>query len=373
MKPYRLLAVMLTAVLFCGAIHAAEVLVEAEGFAERGEKLDDVPPEPIAAPPATMKAAPAAANGAVEPIRKQFSAAKAAEFLDANAHAFEKQCFACHSTYAYLMARPKLAPPSPVHLEARLALEQSIEKLPAGGKRVDPLRVSGTIMTAATLALHDSSTTGTLHPQTRKALDRMWDLQREDGGWEWIKLKEPPSAIDDHFGVTMAAFATGIAPENYASTPKASQRLEKIRAYLRSHPPVTTHQRAMLLLASTGVSGLTTGEQRAQTTAELFALQRPDGGWAMASLADDTWKRKDGTPQQPDVSDGYGTGFVLYVLRTAAIPAADPRLQQAVAWLKTHQRESGGWFTRAPRNRDELSSYAGTVYAILALATCKEL
>ena len=228
-------------------------------------------------------------------------------------------------------------------------------------------------MTAAALALHDSSTTGTLHPQTRKALDRMWDLHREDGGWEWIKLKEPPSAIDDHFGVTMAAYAAGIAPEDYASTPQARQGLERVRTYLRSHPPTTTHQRAMLLLASTCVSGLTTDEQRAQTAAELFALHRPDGGWAMAGLADGTWNRKDGTPQQTDVSDGYGTGFVLYVLRTAGIPAADPRLQKAVAWLKTHQRESGGWFTRSPRNRDELSSYAGTVYAILALSACGEL
>jgi hypothetical protein len=52
---------------------------------------------------------------------------------------------------------------------------------------------------------------------------------------------------------------------------------------------------------------------RRQTRADLFALQRPDGGWAMASLGDSTWKRKDGTPQDLATCDGYGTGFCVYV------------------------------------------------------------
>ena len=323
---------------------------------------------PAAEGPVATKTEPAA-----EPIREQFSAAKAAEFLDANAHADEEQCFACHATYAYLMARPKLTLPSSTHRETRLALELSVDKLPTAtpaGTNPPPLRIADAVMTAAALALHDASTTGTLHPQTRKALDRMWDLQRDEGHWDWSKANEAPSAIDDHFGVTMAAFATGIAPDDYASTPQARQGLEKIRAYVRSHPPTTIHQRAMLLLASTAC-GLLTDDQLRQTVAELFALQHLDGGWAMASLAD--WKRKDGTPLRPDVSDGYGTGFVLYVLRSGGTAAADPRLQKAVAWLKSHQRESGGWFTRSPRNRDELSGYVGTVYAILALSACGEL
>jgi squalene-hopene/tetraprenyl-beta-curcumene cyclase len=324
---------------------------------------------PAAEGPVATKTEPAA-----EPIRKYFSAAKAAEFLDANAHAHEKQCFACHATYAYLMARPKLALPSSTHRETRLALEQSVDKLPTAapaGAKTPQLRITDAVMTATALALHDASTTGTLHPQTRKALDRMWDLQCNEGHWEWSKANEAPSAIDDHFGVTMAAFATGIAPENYAGTPRARQGLEKIRAYVRSRPPATIHQRAMLLLASTRVGGLMTDDQRTRTAAELFALQRLDGGWAMAGLAD--WKRKDGAPLQSDVSDGYGTGFVLYVLRSCGTAAADPRLLKAVAWLKSHQRESGGWFTRSPHNRDELSGYAGTVYAVLALSACGEL
>ncbi len=188
---------------------------------------------PAAEGPVATKTEPAA-----EPIREQFSAAKAAEFLDANAHAHEEQCFACHATYAYLMARPKLTLPSSTHRETRLALEQSVDKLPTAtpaGTNPPPLRITDAVMTAAALALHDASTTGTLHPQTRKALDRMWDLQRDEGHWDWSKADEAPSAIDDHFGVTMAAFATGIAPEDYASTPQARQGLEKILR-LRAQP-----------------------------------------------------------------------------------------------------------------------------------------
>ena len=342
---------------------------------ERGAKLNDAPPKPAAPPPATMKAAPAATNLAVEPIRKQFSAAKAAEFLDANAHAFEKQCFACHSTYAYLMARPKLALPSPVHRETRLALEQSVEKLPAAasaGESAEPRRVSDTVMTAAALALHDSSTTGKLHPQTRKALDRMWDLQRADGGWEWIKLKEPPSAIDDHFGVTMAAYAAGIAPEELrqdaAGAPGVGENPRLPAQPSADNDPPAGDAAAGLDLRQRNHDRRTAHANSGGVVRAAAPRWRLGDGRSWRR-----WKRKDGTPQQTDVSDGYGTGFVLYVLRTAGIPAADPRLQKAVAWLKTHQRESGGWFTRSPLNRDELSSYVGTVYAILALSACGEL
>jgi squalene-hopene/tetraprenyl-beta-curcumene cyclase len=132
------------------------------------------------------------------------------------------------------------------------------------------------------------------------------------------------------------------------------------------------HQRAMLLLAAGCVEGLLTDEQIKQTVADLLALQRPDGGWAMASLGD--WKRVDGVPLDRTTSDGYGTGFTIYVLRRGGgIAADDPRLQKGVLWLKTHQRTSGCWFTRSPYKNDELSTYVGTAHAILALDACGEI
>jgi squalene-hopene/tetraprenyl-beta-curcumene cyclase len=64
----------------------------------------------------------------------------------------------------------------------------------------------------------------------------------------------------------------------------------------------------------------------------------------------------------------------VYVLRVAAhLPADDARICLAVTWLKTHQRASGYWYTRSPKNSDELSSYVGTAYAVLALKACGEI
>ncbi len=296
------------------------------------------------------------------------------EYLDLGAHAREKNCFACHATFTYLAVRPVIATTTSTHREARQALEQfaaeiAVAKLVPAEK---PGRVAEVVMTAAVLAQHDAATGNKLHPLTRKALDRIWDLQREDGGWNWVKKNEPPSEIDDHFGVTVAAIGVAAAPEGYADTPRARNGLEGIRRYLRANPPATMHQRAMLLLAASRVEGLMGDEQRQQAIADLFALQRPDGGWAMGSLAD--WSRVDGGPLDRGASDGYGTGFAVYVLRCGGrIAAEDPRLHQAVLWMKSHQRASGCWFTRSPYKVDEISTYEGTGYVLLALDACGEI
>ena len=318
------------------------------------------------------KAGPA--SGTPQPFLKQLSLSKAADYLDAGAHAYEKGCFACHATFAYLAARPAISPASAAYCETRKALEHFIADLPspkADHNATPPLEVAKTVMTAAALARDDAALRGTLHPLTRKALDRIWDLQRADGGWNWPKLNAPPSEIDDHFGVTTAAIAVAAAPEGYANTERAHQGLERVRNYLRAHPSANMHQRGMLLLAARHLQGLITDQQRKQTTSDLLALQQPDGGWCMAGLAD--WKRVDGKALDRTASDGYGTGFAVYALRHgAAIPVVDPRLSKAVSWLKTHQCADGSWFTRSPHKDDRLSTYTGTAFAVLALAACGE-
>ncbi len=50
----------------------------------------------------------------------------------------------------------------------------------------------------------------------RGSEDIMWTVQREDGGWRWPDCDYAPMEIDDHFGVTLAALAVGIAPDDYA-------------------------------------------------------------------------------------------------------------------------------------------------------------
>ncbi len=70
-------------------------------------------------------------------------------------------------------------------------------------------------------------------------------------------------------------------------------------------------------------------------------------------------------------SDGYGTGFVVFVLREAGVEASDPRIKKAVTWLLTHQRAEGHWWTQSLRNESDTSNFlthAGTTFALKALA-----
>jgi squalene-hopene/tetraprenyl-beta-curcumene cyclase len=318
----------------------------------------------------------AAAPAAPGPLLERFSPAKAAEFLDAGARAHEETgCITCHGTLAYLTARPVLAIPGLKQAEVLAGLEQfsaeldSLHLTPTS----PPRKIAQTVMTGFVLAQYDLAASGKLRPVTRQALDRMWQVQQGDGAYNWLKPNlAAPSAVEDHFGVTTALIAAGLAPDGYAKTASARAGVEKARAYLGSHPPQHVHQRAMLLLADHYVGGLIDAATRRQTVSDLFALQRPEGGWAMASLGH--WKRKDGAAQDLTSSDGYGTGFAVYVLRVAGqVPVSDARIGRAVAWLKSHQRASGGWYTRSPRNSDELSSYVGTVYAVLALKACGQI
>jgi len=197
----------------------------------------------------------------------------------------------------------------------------------------------------------------------------MWTMQREDGGFEWMKYRQPPSEVDDHYGVTMAAIGVGVAPDAYAETAAAKAGLDKIRAYLRDNPPAHVHHRAMKLLASVHVSGIMTEADRQQVVEDLLVLQKPDGGWGVATMGN--WERSDDKPRDLESSDGYGTGFAVYVLRQAGVPADEPRVQKGTAWLKAHQCVSGRWFTRSMwKDSKHYITHAGTAYAIAALAAC---
>jgi len=87
------------------------------------------------------------------------------------------------------------------------------------------------------------------------------------------------------------------------------------------------------------------------------------------------WKRRDGTPNDSNApSDGYGTGLLVFVLRQAGVPAADPAISRGAAWLEANQRTSGRWFTRSV-SKDEAHSIAnaGTSFAVMALKAARTL
>ena len=303
-----------------------------------------------------------------EPLLATFSLDAAVAFLDNAALTWQndRKCFACHSNYSFLETRPFVSWKSPAHQQLRAELEEL-----ATNPRKVYFRVTEGVMAACVLAQNDALTTGKLHPVTRQALDYMWTLQSEDGGFDWIKSDQPPSEVDDHFGVTMALIGVGVAPDGYAETPLAEAGLAKIRQYLRKRPPVNLHQRSMLLLGALHVDGILNRVERKAVIDDLFAVQKADGGWGIVSLGN--WKRHDGQPNDTQCSDGYGTGFAIYVLRQAGVPTSDSRIQAGIAWLKTNQRVSGRWFTRSQwEDSRHYLSRLGTSYAIRALVACGE-
>jgi squalene-hopene/tetraprenyl-beta-curcumene cyclase len=350
---------------------------------------------------AEVEAPPAVAPD--EPLARAFSAAQAARYLDAAALSWlkSKNCAACHTPVPYMMARAALAPvraPAP-------AVRRFFEVVTATPEKAFPAhlppdaRTSVVVVTATALAFDDRATTGKLHPLTRKALDRMWAAQRPDGGWDWPFRDVPPIKDTEHYGVTFGALGAALAPEGYARTEAARKGLGRVRKYLKDHPPTTLHERTMVLWLAQSVAGVLTNAERAQTIKELLAAQRPDGGWSMASLvenprdpqrATDQGKQaraakghgtefvvfvgRDNLYRMPLASDGYATGFAIFVAGQAGVPAEDRRLRRGIAWLKAHQRISGRWFTPSLGfHRQHLISNAGTAYAVLALAACGEI
>jgi squalene-hopene/tetraprenyl-beta-curcumene cyclase len=305
-----------------------------------------------------------------EPIAKEYSATKAASFLDSAALDWWKQqnCFSCHSTYVYLYARPMISANVRAHRDIRQALEQIVSKTWVEDK---PRWDTEIVTAAAALAYNDMLTTKKLHPLTKTALDRMWTVQRKDGGWNWIKCNWPPMEYDDHYGVTLAALAVGVAPEGYARTDAAQQGLNRIRSYLKAHPPQNLHHQAMLLWVATHLDGFVSPDERKETMKHLLAKQLPDGGWSAASLGH--WnKRADKLPQDLTTSDGYGTGFTIFVLRRGGMSAEEPALRKGIAWLKANQRESGRWFTRSlNKDNKHYLTHIGSAFAVMAIASCE--
>jgi squalene-hopene/tetraprenyl-beta-curcumene cyclase len=255
--------------------------------------------------------------------------------------------------------------------EIRDFFESRVEHWDDAAKGSGPRWDAEVIATAVTLAINDASTTGKLHPRTRQALDRIWTLQRADGGFTWLKCDWPPYEHDDYYGAVFAALGVGLAPEGYAKTEAAARGLEKLGRYLREHPAPDLHHRTFLLWASLTLDGLMTPEVREQTRRDLLSLQRGDGGWSLPTLGE--WRRRDGSANPKDgPSDGYATGLVVYVLRQAGVPADDPAIRKGVGWLERNQRESGRWFTRSLSNdKAHYISNAGTGFAVMALEACR--
>lgn len=321
----------------------------------------------LSAPPEVPQPVPTKPD---EPMAAKFSPTKAGSYLDGVGVNWtrDRQCITCHTNMPYLLARPAL-PGDAGWKEVRKFLEGDVAKWQAGGK---PRGDAYVVATAFALSFNDAKTTGKLHPMTKVALDRMWASQRATGEWNWLKCDWPPLEHDDYYGATLAALAVGMAPEDYAKSDAAKAGIAKLKSYFKKTPAPDLHHRTMLLWASMHLDGLMTPEAQKKVIVELRGKQRDDGGWSLPSLG--TYQRRDeakslNDPNAP--SDGYGTGFALFVLREAGVPAEDAAIKKGVAWLKSNQRASGRWYTRSLNNdKAHYIANAGTAFCVLALDAC---
>src|SRR5262245_20767184 len=303
-----------------------------------------------------------------------FSLTKATRYLDRAAEFWMRpnSCGACHANFAYVMARP-LAGESPTLLaETRRFLE---DRKPSNPRRFN--FDAGSVSIAFALAWDDAHSGDKLRPSTRQALRRRWENQQPSGGWTQQGCGAPlPAETYNQYTVMLATLAAGIAPEGYAHTAEARDGLTRLRRYLVHNPPRLMHDDAMLLWASFHVDGLLTTGERDATVRSLLAAQGADGGWSMTALE---------TRLKPDVarkqtSDGYGTAFMVFVLRQAGVPATRPEIARGVHWLRNNQRVSGRWVTPGAvgeteggvGSRDLYAQNLGTAFAILALRACEE-
>lgn len=307
-----------------------------------------------------------------EAFAKPFSYAKAGEYLDGVGVNWtrDRNCITCHTNMPYLTARPLLKGDAGWK-EVRKYLEGDVASWSRGGK---PKGDAYVVATAFALAFNDAQQTGTLHDATRAALDRMWTVQRPTGEWNWLKCAWPPLEHDDYYGAVLAALAVGYAPGEYAASEKAKAGIEKLKAYLKKTPAPDLHHAAALLWASTKLDGLLTPEEQKKTIAALKARQREDGGWSLPSLGEYTRRDEKQTPNDPNAeSDGYGTGFITYVLLRAGEKPTSAAVANGVKWMKANQRASGRWYTRSLNNdKAHYIANAGTAFCVLALSEAGE-
>ena len=316
-----------------------------------------------------------------EPFLRKFSPTLAVAYMEEGATAWtrERKCLSCHTNGTYLVARPSLTrslgrPSEEIRNFAVQQLKKfrstDLEKLRSG---IRPTQVA---YLAQGLAEWDAHVTGKLSPETEDALGLMLEVQGESGDWgntdAW-----PPFESSNYQSTTVAALAMATAP-GWLAARGQDGAVEKMKRYLQTGAP-HDYGRLLLLWVSTRWPGLLEGEVKQALVENVLGHQRKDGGWSIRSFAaPEEWGRGNRAEKlrsedqfQDPPSDGHQTGLCLLVLRQAGVPAADPRLQRAVKWLLSHQRESGRWWTRS-LNTDKFHfiTYSGTCYPLLALDTC---
>ncbi|HUK30398.1 MAG TPA: hypothetical protein VLV89_04740, partial [Candidatus Acidoferrum sp.] len=273
----------------------------------------------------------------------------------------ETYCVSCHTVLAYAMARPALRgalseaeAPAPErslieNVTKRVRLWNEVEPFYSDKARGVPKtaesRGTESILNAMVLVANDAPTSK-LRADARLALANMWALQLKSGeargAWDWLEFHNSPwEGNSRYYGATIAAIATGMAPDGYRSTPEIQADLKLLREYLvRESGSQVLIDRVMLLWASAKLPGLLTGAQQKAIVDEALGKQQADGGFSLTSFVGG-WKRHDDSPLETK-SDGLATGVVLYAIEQTGDKRNKAQLARARAWLIANQDKTEG-------------------------------
>ena len=186
--------------------------------------------------------------------------------------------------------------------------------------------------------------------------------QGSDGAWISVSHRQP---LED-----ARETITAIAVRDLAlyGGPSAQSNIDRAREWLIKTHPVHHEGRVMKLF---GLVWSNASQQAINASAkELVNYQNADGGWS----------------QLPGLStDAYATGQATVALRLSNFEAAKPSIEKARKFLINTQKTDGTWHivtrrktgglpyfeTGFPYMEDQFISYAGSAWAVTALAVTK--
>lgn len=218
------------------------------------------------------------------------------------------------------------------------------------------------LLNAAVLSLDDAAR-GQRTPATARALTHLWQMQRADGGWDWLEFELEPWESGSDWGAALLALVLGVAGVAPADRPKLDRLIAHLRARLGE---MKLHDRTMLLWASAKLPALAGEKERAAIAGELERVQRTDGGWSLGGWGHGALAKADAA------SDPYATALATLALCQSKSGA--DAVKRGLGWLKKSQRPDGSWAGRSVNADAEpnngFMSDAATAYASMALALC---
>lgn len=350
--------------------------------------------------PARMWESPAPS---VEATKPRFDAAAASRYLDGrmtswmNATPQVGNNFACamtcHTALPFAASRSALgagdeaAMALGAHLDVRVhSVAHWKDAIPFYGARgSDTARKSlgsEAVLNAAAealLAANGVEKAASVQP----AMERMWEAQRADGGFDWLDFGLAPwENGDEIIGASFAARAVGALPP--AVRGHYEEQTARLSAFVRGRlfedpdgaapvlrQSVSLFAAASVLEVSASLDDLLSAQQKRVVADALVRAASSDGGYSWSGLRVVPARDARGAS-----SDALPTAIAALALRASPSDSTEQAATKAKEWLAGRQAADGSFPSRSP-NRDRPFSHlvmtdAATAYAALALASLAE-